>query len=52
METAADQADAQGAFSLDMVDDQISVDITSYYVSCYPKGGLSAWIGAAHWRYK
>src|SRR5581483_7580038 len=29
------------------VDDQTPVDITSYYVSKYSKGGLSYWVGAA-----
>ena len=30
------------------LDDQTPVDITPYYVSKYPKGGLSYWVGAAH----
>jgi len=30
------------------VDDQTPVDITPYYVSKYPKSGLSYWVGAAH----
>jgi len=29
------------------LDDQTPVDITPYYVSKYPKGGLSYWVGAA-----
>ena len=29
------------------LDDQTPVDITPYYVSKYPKGGLSYWVGVA-----
>ncbi len=48
METATYQSDPQGAANWTWpLDDRTPVDITPYYVSRYPKAGLSAWIGAA-----
>ena len=48
METATYRSDPQGATNWTWpLDDGRPVDITPYYVSRYPKAGLSAWIGAA-----
>ena len=48
METATYQADPAEASNWTWpLDDRRPVDITPYYVSRYPKAGLSAWIGAA-----